>query len=592
VAVIEFVRRSTNNIQFPPLLWRLLGIWHASDAGDESVSGLIIIALSAGLCVATAALVWLGYIATAEWRHGTDVILEERASGALETVTVALMRDMNGAWSTVLLRLSETALNENPPFTVRQIVARGFARFPYPESFIIWTRTRGSSGTSYVLNRADRPPAWDITPPDNDPFPVLALTNPEAIRPLLQSIEALGASGEPFVVLQSSIAGHSYQTVAHLIYARPSNELEAIAAFTVNLDWVRNNYFGPLLQELAKIVSNEQTLSLAVGDETGRIAVNVGGIDPTYPQLFRRQFPLAFIDRAILAIEPNRKERIASWYIYVQPAPDNALRGAATGARRTLALLAITAAASVVAMLLTVHAARSSARLALMKSEFVSAVTHELKTPLAVMRLGSETLAKGRYSGTDTVRQYSELMAKEVARLSRTVDNLLTFARYTDKAEPSRVKLSPVDIHDLLQEALDTFRPALEELAFAITVRIPSDLPQPVIDRSAVVLATENVLDNAIKYSGERREIEITATATSRVLEILFADSGIGIPAGDIPYVLHRFYRGRNANHHGSGLGLAIASRILKAHGGDITVRSTLGTGTVVSFVLPVSYPS
>ena len=123
--------------------------------------------------VATMALVLFGYVATREWRSGTNLLLERRANEALALVRAALSADMKGAWITAIVPFNTTILDEDPPYSLFQVSARAFARFPYPESFIFWKRTAQGRGITYAFNRADRPPPWNTRPSSDDPFPVV-----------------------------------------------------------------------------------------------------------------------------------------------------------------------------------------------------------------------------------------------------------------------------------------------------------------------------------------------------------------------------------------------------------------------------------
>src|SRR5262249_60363038 len=138
------------------------------------------------------------------------------------------------------------------------------------------------------------------------------------------------------------------------------------------------------------------------------------------------------------------------------------------GARRTFLLMSVDAGAAVIALLLTVRVARSAAVLATMKSEFVSAVTHELKTPLSSIRLVSETLARGRFRSPEKVAEYASLLLNEVSRLTRTVDNLLTVSRVQDVEH--FYNFEPVDPGTLLEDALNSFQSHLKEQGFEVHV--------------------------------------------------------------------------------------------------------------------------
>jgi signal transduction histidine kinase len=230
---------------------------------------------------------------------------------------------------------------------------------------------------------------------------------------------------------------------------------------------------------------------------------------------------------------------------------------------------------------------RESARLAMMKSDFVSAVTHELKTPLASIRLVGDTLARGRYSSRQRVEEYAMLLSKESARLSQTIDQLLTYAKYTDAPGLKESDRVPADLIDLVDDALDPFRPTLNELGFTVTVDVSRDLPRVSAELRTLTTAIEIVIDNAIKYSPQVFDLTIRGRAVRDRVSLVIADRGVGIHKDDLDHVFGRFFRGRNSMAPGSGLGLAIARRIVVAHHGSILVRSVEGAGTEVELLLP-----
>ena len=221
-----------------------------------------------------------------------------------------------------------------------------------------------------------------------------------------------------------------------------------------------------------------------------------------------------------------------------------------------------------------------------MKSEFVSTVTHELKTPLSSIRLVSETLARGRFRTSDKVMEYASLLLNEVSRLTRTVDNLLTISRVQDIGR--FYTFESLDPGVLLEDALNTFHSRLQEEGFEVSVDIPAPLPLVYADRTAIVQALENVLDNAIRYSNGTRHLTISASASTTQVSLKVADKGRGIPPEEIPHVFEKFYRGHDASSGGSGLGLAIVQRIMKDHYGEVRLQSVPGSGTVAEILLPL----
>ena len=558
---------------------------------DDGARWTTVVGFAAGLCLATAALVWLGYIATREWRRGTDLLQERSAAEALALVAAALNADMKGAWATLLLPMNQRSIEEEPPYDLLHPTARAFARFPYAESLVIWKDTETAAGQTYVFSRAERRPHWDHAAASDDPFPVVLQQDPPALRRVVAALRQQATTDRPFVSLDIEVNGEPYQVVAHLLFssARPY-PLVAMTALTVNLEWIKANYFKPLLTQVARIGGSEEALTMAIFDDAGSL-VTATGAQPAGVSGSQRRFPVLFVDSALVS-GPFAEFPYKEWTVRVTPRDDSTVAAALRGARRTFVMMTIAAAVSLLALLLTVRADRASAALATMKSDFVSAVTHELKTPLALITLVGDTLAQGRYTSTETIQDYAKLLSQEAGRLSRSIDSLLTYARYGNAQRRAPFEPTLAELHELVEDALEQFRPRLAQLGFGLTVDVPPGLPAVQVERPAMVLVMENLIDNAIKYSRDARVLNITAGAKGSHVHVTFADRGIGIAAEDLERVFDRFFRGRNATEGGSGLGLSIARRIVQAHGGRIDIRSTAGVGTAVTLHLQAAIRS
>lgn len=561
-------------------------------ATDGAVRLPTVMAFVVAMFVATVAMVSFGYVATREWRGGTNLLLERRANEALALVRRALERDMKGAWITAIVPFNTTVLDEDPPYGLFQVAARAFAKFPYPESFVLWKRAEQRSqgdGITYAFNRTDRPPPWNTRPSSDDPFPVVLVRDPAALAGLVAAVRDQATAASPFLVLESPIDGIPYQVIAHALFASsPPHQLLGFMAITVNLPWVHAQYFDPLVRQVEKIGGSPGGLSISVSDDEGR-AVTSAPVEPDGAGDLHARFPLLFIDPALVKSIPSQPVRGREWTVHVRSLPDRTLVATLQGARRVFFLITVAAAASLLALALTVRADRASVALASMKSDFVAAVTHELKTPVALIRLVGDTLANGRYTSPKTVQEYARLLSVEASRLGSSIDNLLTYARYSGARAADSTELVDVEAADLVEDALQGFRPALANLEFELVVDLPPDLPQVCVDRPAVIQALENLVDNAIKYSGATRRLAVSGRAAGKRLTLTVKDSGSGICREDQARIFERFYRGRNVSTSGSGLGLPIAKRIVESHGGLISVRSEVGVGTEVDVTLPTS---
>jgi len=550
----------------------------------------IVMTFVVAMFAATMALVWFGYVATREWRSGTNLLVERRANEALALVRAALSADMKGAWITAIVPFNTANLDEDPPYSMFQVAARTFARFPYPESFVLWKNdgTR-DEGATYVFNRADRPPPWETRPSSDDPFPVVLLRDPPALTALVAAVRKHADAASPFIMLEQPIGGAPYQIVAHALFASgPSHTLLGFMAFTVNEQWLQAQYFDPLVEQVAKIGGGRGGLSIAVSDDEGRVVTKAVPVTHDDTGDLHTRFPLLFIDPALVKSISSRPTRVREWTVHVRSLPDQTLLATLQGARRMFFLISIAAGASLLALVLTVRADRASAALASMKSDFVAAVTHELKTPVASIRLVGDTLANGRYTSSKTVQEYAGLLSVEASRLGNSIDNLLTYARYSSAAASSTAELADVEPADLVEDALQGLRPVLTNNRFDLVIDVPPDLPQVCVDRHAMIQALDNIVDNAIKYSTNEKHLAVRGRANGKTVTLTVQDRGAGIANRDLSRVFERFYRGGNVTVSGSGLGLPIAKRIVESHGGRIEVRSTVGMGTEVDVTLPI----
>jgi signal transduction histidine kinase len=575
---------------------------------DGAVRLPIVMTFVVAMFLATVALVWFGYVATREWRSGTNLLLERRANEALALVRAALSADMKGAWITAIVPFNTTQLDEDPPYSMFQLSARTFARFPYPESLVLWKQTRlrqGSGearrsafgaeaagraeGATYVFNRADRPPPWEARPSSDDPFPVVLVRDPAALSGLVAAVRKDATAASPFIMLEQPIEGTPYQIVAHALFASsPPYGLLGFMAFTVNEQWLHDQYFDPLVEQVAKIGGGVGGLSITVSDDEDRVVTKAAPVSHDGSGDLHTRFPLLFIDPALVRSISSRPTRIREWTVHVRSVPDQALVATLQGARRMFILISIAAGASLVALVLTVRADRASAALASMKSDFVAAVTHELKTPVAFIRLVGDTLSNGRYTSPKTVQEYAGLLSVEASRLGNSIDNLLTYARYSSSAAASATELADVEPADLVEDALQGMRPLLADREFDLVIDVPHDLPQICVDRPAMIQAIDNIVDNAIKYSTTEKHLAVTGRANGKSITLTVRDRGTGIAGKDLSRIFERFYRGGNATVSGSGLGLPIAKRIVESHGGRIDVRSTVGSGTEVDVTVPI----
>ena len=234
--------------------------------------------------------------------------------------------------------------------------------------------------------------------------------------------------------------------------------------------------------------------------------------------------------------------------------------------------------------------------LAQIKSSFVSNVSHELKTPIALIRLAVETLEMRRLSSPEDAEKFLRSISRETMRLNQLVDNILDFARL--EAGKKVYQFATVNLLDIVRDAVDSFRPRLDDQRFQLEVELPTALPAVRGDGAALTQCVLNLLDNAMKYSKVRREVRVLVatreedTARDPSVTVSVTDRGIGISPRDQKSIFEKFVRIETGLVHdvkGAGLGLSLVEQIMRAHGGRIELKSALGEGSTFTLVLPAA---
>src|SRR5665213_843034 len=270
------------------------------------------------------------------------------------------------------------------------------------------------------------------------------------------------------------------------------------------------------------------------------------------------------------------------------------LTQAARTAELTLALLvAVLLLAIGVGSWLIVSSLNAELKLARQKTDFVSNVSHELKTPLTSIRMFSELLAEGRVADAAKQRSYLQIITAEAARLTRLINNVLDFSRM--ESGEKKYNFQPCDLTDIVQLSAETFRPHLEANGFAFNCELPGAKIPVRGDADALSQIIVNLLSNAEKYSNGGKEITLLLAQRQSPLphaEIKVLDRGSGVPRGSEEKVFEKFYRAHDSlgsGIQGSGLGLTIARQIARAHGGDVVYETRDGGGSCFVLRLPIT---
>ena len=255
-------------------------------------------------------------------------------------------------------------------------------------------------------------------------------------------------------------------------------------------------------------------------------------------------------------------------------------------------------------LVIVAHDTTQSVRYQELRKQFVANVSHELRTPLTLIKGFAETLADGALQDPVRGPQFLATIGKHADQLTNLVNDLLDLSRL--EGHPDVPQCAAVDVAATVRAAVDLLRPAAHKKGQDLTVACDPGLPPVAGNADYLERAVANLVDNAVKYTPDGGRITVTAAAdvadgheghngdghngdpTGVVVTV--SDSGIGIPAGDLPRIFERFYRvdrSRSRDMGGTGLGLSIVKHVAQAHGGTVDVSSTPGAGSVFRLKFP-----
>lgn len=248
---------------------------------------------------------------------------------------------------------------------------------------------------------------------------------------------------------------------------------------------------------------------------------------------------------------------------------------------------------TVILFIISFNLTRSFERLAeanRMKSEFISVVSHQLRSPLSNLQWAIELLTSGRLGRIERKQvDYFRILKENSNRMQELVGDLLTVSRIEQQKLP--LKKEKVSLEEIIRERIEEFEPFSKASNVEIELIIPKDLPKILTDPSQIKLVIENLLDNAIRYIKDKGTVKIKLEKQRNNFYFEIEDTGVGIPKKDQKYIFQKFFRSENILRYqtqGSGLGLYIAKSVIERLGGKMGFRSEEGKGSVFWFTLPL----
>ncbi|MGE0363011.1 MAG: sensor histidine kinase [Vicinamibacterales bacterium] len=463
---------------------------------------------------------------------------------------------------------------------------QGLEESPFVEAFYVWSSVaRQRAGTMYVYNRdslADV--SGDLELRFRDAPGVAAMILPR-LNQLLEHKRAI-------VAFPATIGGRRKYVQAQLRFPNPDRtEIASFIALVVDAADLRAQHLPALMKtRLASVqhLGGFPQLDLTLRDGSGTVIFSSAPPGAT-TFVDERSFPLVFFDRELLEYTAPFEAEPETWTLQTGFGDRTIAAIAETSSRPQLVLMSILALVMAAGVLFVAGAAAREVRLAELKSNFVASVSHDLKTPLALIQLFAETLELGRVRTPERAAEYYRIINDEAKKLTRLIENILDFSRMEAGLRPYRT--APADLGAVTRDVVGRMQSQFEQGRFTVTTTVEPGLPAVDLDTGAVQQAIENVLANAMKYSRERRDIDVAVSRRGSSLHVTVTDHGIGIDKRDLRRIFRKFYRvdsGLGGGPQGTGLGLAIVEHTMRGHGGAVMVQSEPGRGSVFTLAFPI----
>ncbi len=542
-------------------------------------------ALAVAIAIPVSILVYFQHRWLDEFEATSAVVLETLSEQTTESIRAALRREFERP-SFEMERVDHLAVERLDLVSLAATLESARHLDPIVESFFVWS-TQGPSGQGVLEFPVAGPP-----PDPSQPASRFRPAGPRGVW-LLERALAIGSQRLPWATIRDETDGGRSVLVLHFLFDSSARQrVTSFIGFRVDLQRLGERLLpavvGPLLAE-----ANERTgfasLVATVVDQDGRVMFDGGQPEGVDRYLHERRLPLVFFSPEIMPARLDCESCLGEFRVrvgYGARQVTDIARSKTSGNRVLLFTLVGVLAVSV---LVVASAAVHEVRLAETKASFVAKVSHELKTPLALIQLFAETLELGRARTPERAREYYAIISSEARKLTGLIENVLDFSRLD--AGLGAFRLVPVDLGHLVQSQLERLRPEFERTGFEVDVDVEAGLPRVMADAGFVELAVGNLVSNALKYSGASRRLVVSVRHGARAVDVAVVDWGIGIPRRQQRRIFGTFYRvesGRADAPRGCGLGLAIVAQVMRAHHGRVSVDSEPGRGS--TFVL--SFPA
>jgi len=533
-------------------------------------------ALAVAIAIPVAVLFYFQFRSISALSRSSDVILRQLSQETAGGVAQSLQDALKAPYINVLLRVSQAQTEPLDLGLIGPTLEQGLENEPFVQRFYVWS--------DQTVEHRDEVLAYDR---DSHGF----TTNVPEGPLLVKRFHELAPQKHAISVFEAVIDGRRTYFQGQLRFRFPARDkLTSFVALRVDAASLRREFLPAFMAARLKTVEGPTDLprlGVTVLDHDGRVLFPVGGVAPTQ-FIDERVFPLVFFEPDLQPLIAPERHKPEIWRLRTSYGNQTIPAIIAARERPQRALMYMLLALLAFSVFFVARAAAREVRVAEMKSNFVSSVSHDLKTPLALIQLFAETLELGRLKSTERAHEYYRIINSEARKLTRLINNLLDFSKI--EAGLRRYKREPVNLTDLTRRVLQSLDSQFRHGQYTVTSELASDVPV-LIDAEAAEQALENLLSNAMKYAPDRREINVAVDRVDGYGVVRVTDHGIGIPPRLQRKIFRKFYRIQSdagSGPQGTGLGLAIVDHVMRGHGGFVRVDSEPGRGSTFTLHFPL----
>jgi signal transduction histidine kinase len=549
------------------------------DRGVRFAAGLAVV-----VAIPVAVLFYFQFRALSDVETTSSVVLRQLSADTADAISKALSDTLKHPQINILLRVTSQRTEPLDLTWIDSAFQQGLQQSPFIDEIWVWSEVSADRADKwYVFDRASLKEA----PGDIDRR---FRESPARYAQLMPQLRELAQQRRAIVAFTAEIDGRQKYVQVQLRFTGATRDrVSSFLGFAVDAQRLRTEFLPAAVnQRLAALQqpTGFPPLRAFLVDNAG---VPLGG-DSRDVIVDERSFPLVFFDRELLEFAAPYEQQRETWRLrttYGAQTIPGIVKARTQPQTVLMILLALGMAGGV---FLVAGAAAREVRLAELKSNFVASVSHDLKTPLALIQLFAETLELGRVRNSERAQEYYRIINGEARKLTRLIENLLDFSKMEAGLRPYR--MAPADLTDLTKQVVEKMQSQFSQSQFQVLADVAGGLPRVLADEGAVEQAIENLLANAMKYSGDSRTIEVCVSRLDRHVGVAVTDHGIGIPRKEQKRIFRKFYRvesGLGGGPQGCGLGLAIVDHTMRGHGGFVRVESEPGRGSTFTLHFPIA---